>query len=88
VARDVSEIHNDEFDALKDAIWEKGKDGPFTVAEILFSAWRAGARVEPDEIEPMLEYLVGAGHLFRIDDDPPRWRWPGGPDKKPGSDSN
>jgi hypothetical protein len=37
VARDVSEIHNDEFDALKDAIWEA--DDPFTVAEILVPAW-------------------------------------------------
>jgi hypothetical protein len=71
VARDVSEIHNDEFDALKDAIWEA--DDPFTVSEILAPAWKAGAKVGPDEIEPMLQHLVEAGHLRRVGDNPPGW---------------
>lgn len=72
--RDASEIHDDEFDALKDAIWNARNDGPFTTAEILFPALRAGIKVQADEIEPMLEYLVEMGHLFRVDDDPPRWK--------------
>jgi hypothetical protein len=79
VARDVSEMHNNEFDALKDAAWDVGKDAPFSVAEVLIPAWREGAKVDADEIEPILDYLVEAGHLSRLDGDPPRWKWKWGP---------
>jgi hypothetical protein len=74
-----AEIHDDEYDALKDAIADIGRNGPFTVSEILMPALREGVTVKVTDIEPMLEYLVEMGHLFRLDCDPPRWKWAFGP---------
>lgn len=63
----------DDFDRLKAAIEEMGRDGPFDASEVLFPIVSAGVTNNAGDVAAALDDLADLGYLRALGGNPPRW---------------